>query len=49
MTDWVDYQLYLGPIGYAANALFVRRLLDRIFDHRGQAIERVLSGCQYAR
>jgi ligand-binding SRPBCC domain-containing protein len=44
MTDHVEYKLFLGPIGWAANAVMVRRMLDRIFDYRQQAIQRLL--CQ---
>jgi ligand-binding SRPBCC domain-containing protein len=44
MTDRVRYQLYLGPLGWLAHALWVRRTLARIFDHRRQTIERLLCG-----
>jgi ligand-binding SRPBCC domain-containing protein len=44
MTDRVQYQLYLGPIGWLAHALWVRRTLVRIFDYRRQTIERLLPG-----
>lgn len=43
MIDRVAYQLSLGPIGWAANALFVRRQLGHIFDYRYQQIERLLA------
>jgi ligand-binding SRPBCC domain-containing protein len=42
MTDRVRYQLYLGPIGWAAHAFWVKRTLERIFDYRRQTIERLL-------
>jgi len=38
MTDRVEYDVPLGPIGRAARAVFVRRTLEHIFDHRGRAI-----------
>lgn len=38
MTDRVEYELPLGPLGAVAHALFVKRALARIFDHRGEAI-----------
>lgn len=44
MTDRVEYQLRLGPIGWMANAIFVRRQLEYIFDFRRQAIDRLLGG-----
>jgi ligand-binding SRPBCC domain-containing protein len=42
MTDRVDYQLSLGPIGWMARVLFVRRQLEQIFDFRYEAVERLL-------
>lgn len=38
MTDRVEYQIPLGPVGQAAHALLVRRLLDQIFAYRFSAI-----------
>ncbi len=34
VSDRVEYALPLGPLGDLAHALFVRRALGRIFDHR---------------
>jgi ligand-binding SRPBCC domain-containing protein len=34
VSDRVEYELPLGPLGDLAHALFVRRALTRIFDHR---------------
>jgi hypothetical protein len=34
VSDRVEYQLPLGPLGTLAHALFVGRALARIFDHR---------------
>lgn len=34
MTDRVDYQIPLGPLGALARVMFVRRQLERIFDFR---------------
>lgn len=44
VVDSVDYALPLGPLGLLARTLFVRRSLDRIFDHRVAAIGRLLGG-----
>ncbi|HZN32310.1 MAG TPA: SRPBCC family protein [Pirellulaceae bacterium] len=43
MVDRVWYQLPLGQLGRLAHGLFVGRTLKRIFDHRYQAIQRLLS------
>lgn len=40
VRDRVEYQLPLGPLGELARALFVRRQLEAIFDHRREAIAR---------
>lgn len=42
MTDRVEYQLPLGPLGSIAHALFVRRTLNRIFDFREQRVRALL-------
>jgi ligand-binding SRPBCC domain-containing protein len=42
MTDRVDYRIPLGPLGRLAHALFVQRMLRRIFDYRQAAVERLL-------
>jgi hypothetical protein len=44
MKDRVEYQLPLGPIGRLANALAVRRELQRIFNFREQAIDGIFGG-----
>ncbi len=38
MRDEVRYGLPYGPLGALAGALFVRRDLERIFDHRRDAV-----------
>ncbi len=38
MTDTVDYQLPLGPLGRIAHRLFVRAQLRAIFDYRAKII-----------
>lgn len=43
MRDVVSYELPLGPLGTLARALFVRRSLERIFDHRRQVIAEVFA------
>lgn len=40
--DQVRYALPLGPLGTLANAVLVRRDLERVFDYRREAIVRVL-------
>ena len=40
MRDTVRYALPFGPLGELAHRLFVRRDLDRIFDHRMDAVGR---------
>jgi len=40
--DRVRYALPLGPLGAAAHPLFVRRTLDRIFDHRRERVAALL-------
>jgi hypothetical protein len=49
VRDRVEYELPLGPLGGAAHALFVRRALARIFDHRVRAVEAILSGAVTSR
>jgi len=44
MRDVVRYRLPLGPLGAIAHLLFVRRDVERIFDHRREAVEAMLSG-----
>jgi ligand-binding SRPBCC domain-containing protein len=41
MSDRVDYRLPLGPLGTLAHVLSVRRMLERIFDHRRSVIEQL--------
>ena len=43
MDDHVEYELPFGPLGEIARALFVRRAIDRIFDHRNVTITRIFS------
>jgi ligand-binding SRPBCC domain-containing protein len=38
MRDVVEYELPLGALGRLAHAVLVRRALERIFDHRREAI-----------
>ena len=38
MRDTVDYRLPFGPLGTLAHALWIRRMLARIFDHRQRVI-----------
>ncbi len=42
IRDVVRYALPLGPLGALAHALVVRRDLERIFDFRRDAVERLL-------
>lgn len=43
ITDQVEYQLPLGPLGRAVHALFVRGQLRRIFDFRQSAIRQMFA------
>jgi len=38
MIDRVEYEIPFGPLGRIARLLFVRRTLERIFDHRAEVI-----------
>jgi ligand-binding SRPBCC domain-containing protein len=42
VRDTVRYALPLGPLGALAHALFVRRQVEAIFDHRRRRIEALL-------
>ena len=42
ITDRVDYEVGLGPLGALARELFVRRTLEAIFDYRRRAIATLL-------
>ena len=42
VSDRIEYELPLGPLGAVARALFVRRALDRIFDHRRRRVGALL-------
>jgi len=42
VRDAVEYQLPLGPLGYLAHALLVRRQLEAVFDHRRRRIAALL-------
>lgn len=41
MLDQVDYELPFGPLGTIVRTLFVRRMLDKIFDYRSSVIQDV--------
>lgn len=43
MYDRVDYALPFGPLGVGVHALFVRRTLHGIFDHRRRVIDDLFS------
>lgn len=38
LADVLDYQLPFGPLGDVAHALFVRRSVEQIFEHRQKVI-----------
>jgi ligand-binding SRPBCC domain-containing protein len=42
MRDRVEYSLPLGPLGWLADAVLVRRDLARIFDHRADSVSRFI-------
>jgi ligand-binding SRPBCC domain-containing protein len=44
VRDTVHYELPWGPLGDIARALFVRRSLARIFDHRQEVIAQTFDG-----
>lgn len=48
MTDRVEYEIPLGPLGAAARAIFVRRTLDRIFDYRRDVIAGIYGSAEAA-
>lgn len=41
MTDLLSYSLPFGFLGQLAHFLFVKQKLERIFDHRRNALERI--------
>jgi ligand-binding SRPBCC domain-containing protein len=43
MTDLVRYRMPLGPLGTLVHALFVRRMLGKIFDYRRRRIAELLA------
>jgi ligand-binding SRPBCC domain-containing protein len=43
IVDRVEYDVGFGPLGEVARALFVRRTLERIFDHRQRIIEEIFA------
>jgi len=43
MVDTVRYSLACGPLGWLANATFVRRSLEAIFDYRFQRVAEIFS------
>jgi ligand-binding SRPBCC domain-containing protein len=44
MRDIVRYRIPFGPFGQIAHGLFVRRMLDLIFDYRATATASLLNG-----
>lgn len=42
VRDRVEYELPLGPLGGLAHSALVGRILRRIFDHRREAVARLL-------
>ena len=49
MTDIVDYVLPFGMLGTLANALFVKKQLKTIFDHRLKAVEDLFGKFNYTK
>ena len=43
MEDIVDYKLPLGPLGWLAHVLFVRRKVKQIFDYREKALNEIFN------
>lgn len=46
VRDLVEYAEPLGPLGAVAHALFVERTLNRIFDHRREAVARAFPAAE---
>lgn len=44
MRDTVDYRLPFGPLGALVHALWVRRTVEHIFEHRQRVIEELFGG-----
>jgi ligand-binding SRPBCC domain-containing protein len=42
VADRVEYRLPLGPLGEVAHPIMVRRMLERIFDHRRDRVAALL-------
>jgi ligand-binding SRPBCC domain-containing protein len=49
VSDQVDYALPLGPVGWLAHRLVVRRQLEEIFDYRQTALAGILTGAPMAK
>jgi ligand-binding SRPBCC domain-containing protein len=49
IRDRVLYRMPLGPLGELARAVLIGRDLERIFDHRRDAVERLLGRAPAAR
>jgi ligand-binding SRPBCC domain-containing protein len=45
MTDRIEYELPLGPLGALAHRLAVRHQLEAILDYRSRAIDRIFPAC----
>ena len=43
MEDIVDYKLPLGPLGWLAHKLFVRKKVKQIFDYREKALNEIFN------
>jgi ligand-binding SRPBCC domain-containing protein len=39
MTDIITYQPPMGPLGAIANAVFIRKQLESVFEYRKKAME----------
>jgi ligand-binding SRPBCC domain-containing protein len=44
LTDRITYEVPFGPLGRLADALFIRRTLDRMFAHRHRVTRAALDG-----
>lgn len=49
VSDQVDYALPLGPVGWLAHRLVVRRQLEDIFEYRQTALAGILTGAPMAK
>ena len=45
VRDQIEYEVGFGPLGALANAVFIRRQMQRTFAERQQVLPKLLAGC----